>query len=231
MQEKKYPSVRALVVITTEKLAKIAADLFKAEKHSILYSLLAEGTASSEILDMLGLGITEKRLLISILSKKDADLMLKKLHLELSMNTVNSGIAFTVPLTSANNLLLRMITAHTTIQCDDKEGSGKEEEKMVGNEFALIAAVVNRGFSGDVMVSARAAGAVGGTVIHSRQIMNEEMESFWGINMQEEKEVLLIISEVENKTNIMKAISEQYGMHSEAKGVVISMPIDSVMGI
>lgn len=49
--------------------------------------------------------------------------------------------------------------------------------------------------------------------------------------MQEEKEILLILSDSENKVNIMKAISEKYGTHSEANGLVVSLPIDSVMGI
>ena len=51
------------------------------------------------------------------------------------------------------------------------------------------------------------------------------------MSMQEEKEMLLIITEVEKKLSIMKAVTEQFGQHSDAKGLVISMPIDNVMGI
>ena len=32
-------------------------------------------------------------------------------------------------------------------------------------------------------------------------------------------------------TGIMRAIGEHCGMHSEAKGLVTSLPIDSVMGL
>ncbi len=35
----------------------------------------------------------------------------------------------------------------------------------------------------------------------------------------------------EHKLKIMQAIGEKCGIHSEAKGVVISLPIDSVIGI
>ena len=68
-------------------------------------------------------------------------------------------------------------------------------------------------------------------MVHSRAIENENATGFWGLSVQEEKEIVLILAELENKLPIMRAISEKCGMHSEAKGLVISLPIDSVMGI
>ncbi len=234
MANTKNPPIRALVLITTEKLSGKAADVFKNNGLPLQYSMLAEGTASSEILDMLGLGTSEKRVLVSMLPKAYANIMLKKLHNELRMNTVNSGIAFTVALTGANNLFLKLIVKDYDIaETDGKQNDAEEGEVINMNEknYSLVAAIVNRGFSGDVMVAAREAGAGGGTVIHSRELITEESAGFWGVNMQEEKEVLLILADAENKTNIMKAISEKYGTHSEANGLVLSLPIDSVMGI
>ena len=46
---------------------------------------------------------------------------------------------------------------------------------MSDTTYVLIVAAVNIGFSGDVMDAAKAAGASGGTVIHSRWIRNEEV--------------------------------------------------------
>lgn len=102
---------------------------------------------------------------------------------------------------------------------------------MAEVKYVLIAAIVDRGFNNEVMDAARAAGAGGGTVIHSRSIDSEEATGFWGLSVQEEKEIVLILAEAENKMNIMRAISEKCGMRSEAKGLVMSLPIDSVMGI
>ncbi len=222
--------IRALVLITTEKLSKKAIEIYKECGLPIQYSVLAEGTASSEILDMLGLGSTEKKLLISVIPKVYADKMLQKLHSELVMNSVNTGIAFTIPLTGANSLFLKLIVKDYVI--DEQNGKEKgESSNMNTNNYSLVAAIVNRGFSSDVMTVAREAGAGGGTVIHSRELINEESANFWGANMQEEKEILLILTKPEDKVNIMKAISENYGTRSEANGLVISLPIDSVMGI
>ena len=100
---------------------------------------------------------------------------------------------------------------------------------MAETKHAMITAVVKRGFSGDVMNAARSAGAMGGTVVHSRQMGDLEATAMWGAD--EEKEIVMILADAENRVAIMSAISEKCGMHSEAKGLVMSMPIDSVTGI
>lgn len=71
----------------------------------------------------------------------------------------------------------------------------------------------------------------GGTVIHSRSIGSEEASSVWGLGLQEEKDMVLILAETESKVNIMKSIGERCGVSSKANGTVVSLPIDSVMGI
>jgi hypothetical protein len=140
-----------------------------------------------------------------------------------------SGIAFTLPLTGASNIALRMMT-HAAEQVAATQ-NGKDDYVMADIKYTLISAVVNRGFSGDVMEAARTAGARGGTVIHSRCIENKEAAGMWGLGLQEEKELVLILAETEDKLAIMRAVSESCGMHSEAKGLVVSLPVDSVMGI
>lgn len=57
------------------------------------------------------------------------------------------------------------------------------------------------------------------------------MTNFWGLSVQDEKEIVLILTESANKVALMKCIGESCGMHSEAQGIVMSMPIDSVAGI
>ena len=42
---------------------------------------------------------------------------------------------------------------------------------------------------------------------------------------------LQVLAEQDKKVDIMRRISETCGMHSEAKGVVLSLPIDEVMGL
>ena len=218
-----------LMLIATPKLADKAAEMFLRSALPIQYRLGAEGTASSEIMDALGLGSTDKAVLISTVPESFGRVMLGLLHFELRLDAVNSGIAFTIPLTGVSNLLLRMM--QKTAQDSTAKEHGKGDNTMANRTHTLIAAIVNRGYSDEVMDAARAAGAGGGTVVHSRSIGSEEATSYWGLSVQEEKEIVLILAETESKMAIMTAVGEKCGMHSEAKGLVLSLPIDAVMGL
>lgn len=227
--KQKKVSFQLLVVITTPKLAKKTEELFKKGALPLQYRFNARGTASSDIMDMLGLGSIDKCVLITIVSNQLSEIMLEKLHSELQLDTVNSGIAFTIPLSGANNIILRMLTQN--VEKHSNTLDGKDEYNMVETKHSLVVAIVNRGFSDDVMKAAKEVGAKGGTVIHSRRIGNEEATGFWGISVQDEKEIVMILSPTESKLDIMRSISHQCGINSDAKGIVMSMPIDSVMGI
>lgn len=225
----KVPSYQLLVLITNPKLAEKATKIFRKSTLPVQYRLNAVGTASSEIMDMLGLGSIDKCVLMSTVPCQQGNAMLTRLRQELHLGAVNSGIAFTVSLTGMNKLLFRMLKKEE--EENEIHSTGKAGNNMSDTKYALIAATVNIGFSGDVMEAAKAAGASGGTVIHSRWIGNEEVAASWGLSMQEEKEIVLILSEEEKKVEIMSAISEKCGMRSDAKGLVMALPIDSVMGL
>ena len=96
-------------------------------------------------------------------------------------------------------------------QNEANEVKNMEEKKVC--PFDLIIAIANQGSIQQVMEAARAAGAGGGTVVHSRGIQSEQATAFWGLSVQEEKEIVLILAEQEKKTAIMSAVSEKCGMH------------------
>ena len=224
MNEKTVP-LRILAVITTPRLSKKALELFRRGNVPVQYEWHGLGTASSEMMDILGLGTPEKRVLLTVLPKPFADRMGRKLKEAAVIGTKNSGIAFTLPMSGANHLLLQMLEALQGEETNERGKSGMEDMK-----YALIAAVVKQGYSENVMEAARGAGAGGGTVIPGRRTGSEEAIQFWGMSIQEEKEMILIITEQENKLKIMQAISAKCGLHSEADGLVLSLPIDTVIG-
>lgn len=107
----------------------------------------------------------------------------------------------------------------------------RNETDMTDNEYSMIMAIVNQGFSEDVMNAARPKGASGGTVFHSRRVGNEEAMKFWKISVQEEREVVIILAGKEDKLAIMQEIGKKCGMQSKAQGIVMSLPVDSVVGL
>ena len=94
MDYEKKVSFQLLTLITTPKLAEKAAEMFKKGALPLQYRFNAEGTASSEIMDMLGLGSIDKSVLISMIPKELSDVLMDKLRSELQLNMANSGIAY-----------------------------------------------------------------------------------------------------------------------------------------
>ncbi len=229
MTEKKTPS-RMLFLIAAPNFAEKATALLLENHIPIQYKISGMGTATSEMMDLLGLGTAEKTVIASILPKSTANQTLTQLNDTLEeLERKNRGIAFTLPISGLNKLLLRMMG--NLEERSTQRSEGKEEPVMTERKHALITAIVNQGYSEEVMNAARSAGARGGTVIHSRSIMDEKTVASTGIGIQEEREMILIVADEEHKLQIMQAIGETCGVHSEAKGVVLSFPIDNVIGL
>ena len=180
-----------------------------------------KGTATSEIMDILGLGSTEKDIIISYATSAAASLLLNKLDNDLRGAVTSGGIAFSIPLTGLSNLVLATITYKT----DLKKGDSKMSSEHKGKN-SLILITCNQGTSGDVMETAKMAGARGGTVFRARLSGVEELESSYGLTLTPEKEILMIIVPNDIRNTVMEGVNQAHGLHSEAEAVICSLGID-----
>ncbi len=98
-------------------------------------------------------------------------------------------------------------------------------------EFELVITIVNRGFADSVMDVAKQNGAHGGTVLYGRGAGIDEAEKFFGISIQPEKEIVLILLRKEEKQKVMQAICQAAGLSTEGRGLSFSLPVDEVAGI
>ncbi len=225
-------SICMLFLITTTKLSKKGEQMFEEGHINTVYRSYGKGTASNEIMDMLGLSDVDKSITISMLPKVFADEMLKKLKKQLQLGLANTGIAFTIPISGANSRILKLVEQ---LQSEESNTTNiqveRRENKMEESMYSLIMVIVDRGYSEEVMEAARPQGATGGTVINTRWVAGDEALNFWGIPVQSEKEIVMILATHNDKKNIMQAIGEKCGTHSEAHGVILSLPVDGVVGI
>ena len=103
---------------------------------------------------------------------------------------------------------------------------------MNATPYTLIVAIAESGCTDIVMDAARSAGARGGTVVHAKGTANDKITSgFFGVTVASEKEMVYIVTKRQDRDTIMKAIMENAGQHTEAKAVVFSLPVDSVVGL
>jgi len=96
---------------------------------------------------------------------------------------------------------------------------------MEEHKHELIVCILNTGFSQNVMEAARAAGAQGGTILRARGSANPESEEFFGIKIQPDKEVLMILVPKAIKDDVLKAIYKYSGPGSDAQGIAFSLPV------
>ena len=97
--------------------------------------------------------------------------------------------------------------------------------------FELIITIVNRGYADSAMDAAKEAGATGGTLIKARGTGIKEARKFFGIIIEPEKDVLLIVVDSTIKKAVMKAICKGAGLSTEGRGMSFSVPVEDIVGI
>ena len=93
-------------------------------------------------------------------------------------------------------------------------------------KYELVVCIVNAGFSQEVVELARTAGAKGGTIIRGRGTANPEAEEFFGVTIQPDKEILLILVPSDIKDAVLKAIYKDGGLNQEPQGIAFSLPVN-----
>lgn len=96
---------------------------------------------------------------------------------------------------------------------------------MAENMFELVVCIVNTGFSQIVMEAARKAGAKGGTILRARGTANPEAEEFFNINIQPDKEMLILLVPGSIKDAVLHAVYQVCGTGTEAAGIAFSLPV------
>jgi len=218
------PGPKLIFFIVDWDHLKIISDVFEKEKVAFHLISRARGTASSEILNLLGIGASDKALVTCLEQAAKVPLLLKEVRRNLNIHHPGAGIAFTVSLSGINSPVLRIFK-----QPDNEKPSGHDTPHKGEPTHSLIMSVVNRGYSDDVMNTARKAGATGGTVVNARCQTGEGTVKFFGISVQDERELIIILTKRDKTINIMQAVSEAHGLSSKAQGAVFSLPVESVM--
>lgn len=94
-----------------------------------------------------------------------------------------------------------------------------------------IFCIVNSGYSEAVMDAAKKYGAKGGTVINARGTAGKDAEKIFGITVQPEKEIVMILVSKKCKDDILHALYGEVGLNTPGQGIAFSLPVDSVVGV
>ncbi len=195
-------------------------------RSGVTFNLVAlgRGTAKGKALAYLGLDESAKDFIFSTMPLSLSKELLLMVGRQLYPGPLDKGIAFSIPLSA-------IVTerAERCLRGSLHEQGGASMEQDFHHD--LIIAVTNLGYVDDVMDAARAVGVPGGTVLHARRVGTKQAEKFFGVPIHPEKEMLFILVKREDRARIMDAISEKNGLHTDAKTIVFSLPVNNVAGL
>lgn len=233
IKKRPIPILKLVVYIVDRKLCKKLLQI--SEDHGIMMQFVcnATGTAGSETMTLLGLGEKDKSIVICLEPHFRIVPTMKAISEGLELKKPGSGIAFTIPLSGVSSPITQLFPEHEQQIKERLSDKMKEElaKMKEGINHDLVVAVINQGFSDELMEAAKEAGATGGTIIHARRTGSEGAMQFLGISVQAEKEIVAILTPKEQRKEIMQAINHSCGIRSEAQGFVFSLPVDSVEGL
>ena len=185
--------VYMMVTVTNRSRVEKFLSFYREKQLSVMMVTLGAGTASGDVLDYLGLEVSEKAVIFSVVTDGIWKTVKKGLENQLRIDIPGSGIAFTVPLSSIGGKRELMFLT-------ENQGYEKgEETSLKETTHELLVVIANNGYIETVMDAARTAGAAGGTVIHAKGTGMERAEQFLGVSLASEKEMIFIVTKKEQK--------------------------------
>lgn len=204
-----------------KKLIKALLDL----KVRVNFQTVGYGTAPTEMLDIFGLGTKDKDVVISLGSEDNVKDMMVNFGEIFQSHSKYGGLMIVLDVVAASRVLSEILNYSS--QNIERETVRMKNEHH--NNLILIS--VNEGFSEDVMQVARKAGATGGTVIKGRLADIEQFAEFVQAEVAGEREMLFILAPENVSKQIMQDVNTQFGITSEANGLIFALPTEKAFKI
>ncbi len=210
--------IQLISVISESAQGKRCMDILRDHGAKLVQMSSALGTATGDMLRLLGLSRSEKRVSFALC----AEPMVQDTMTALVAGS--NSMAFSVSLSSIS---VPVFQQEGTAGAQRREGVSSMNE---GTKFEVVIVMANRGYIDLVMDAARTAGAGGGTVIHARGASENGGEQFFGVTLADERDIFFIVTPATDRVAIMQAIVKEAGLHTPAEAAVFSIPIQHLAG-
>lgn len=199
-----------------------AGRLIKAAKHRGISGatvMLGHGTAKNRLLDFVGLSDVRKEIVFMVAEEEKAGRALDLLNKEFGFDRPNHGIAFTYPICG--------VFGTKSVVC----GEPGKEQGAKSAMYHSITTIVDRGKAEEVIRAATRAGSKGGTIVNARGSGIHETSKIFAMEIEPEKEIVIILSEAEHTEAIVNSIREQLRIEEPGNGIVYVQDIRRAYGI
>lgn len=205
-----------MTLIISEHQANLFIDIIKEKSLYDGIVFLAKGTVKNSFLNLIGLKNQKMRLIDVLIERDKSKEIIDYTAEKLKLNEPNHGIAY---LTSR-----RMVK-------DEKGESNASNTIGEKTMFKKITVIVNRGMADDIMDIARESGARGGTILHGKGTGTKNAAKLFGMEVEPEKELVLIIVPTEIEEKVVKNLYDNLEMQNSGNGILFVEDITDVRGI
>ena len=164
------------------------------------------GSANDAISNMLHVDKIKKEIVMAILDDESVKKILDDLSEKL--DKTNTGIAFTSPL--------------------DYKG---EDDLNFDIDYVALYVIVDRHEGQKAVHIAQENGARGATLVHGRGSAKEVKSILLNMNIEPEKDIVIMLVKKDLVEKIRDAIYEQMNLIEENKGIIYSLPVMEVRGL
>lgn len=192
-----------------------------AKSNGITFGLIALGTGTlkNRILEFLQLADIRKEVVIMASDRAVVSTAMEALNERFHFEKPFHGIAFTMPLHSLIGLG-KLNFNHLN--------PGERKDSM----YRAIIVVVDRGLADRVMEAATKAGARGGTILKARSAADAyDDHTLFHIDIEPEKEVVMILSEASGADVIAGAIRENLDLDADKTGIILCQDVSKTFGV
>lgn len=187
--------------------------------NKILFVMLGKGTVNNTILNVLGIKNQKKEIITILIEKEKANETLDFITEELHLDKPGKGIAYITNIKNAQQSLF-------------KKDVLSASQEMEGNSmYKKLTVIVNRGMAEDVMDIARNSGVKGGTILHGRGSGSDEIVKLFGMVIEPEKELILIVTSSEIIDKVIDNLHEGLQLDIPGNGIIFVEDLLDVRGL
>jgi nitrogen regulatory protein P-II 1 len=97
--------------------------------------------------------------------------------------------------------------------------------------FSLVVAIVDHGYSEEVIRIAQESGAGGGTIMFGRGASLRSKATLLGISIEPQKEVVYVVSPRDIVPDLLRKLNQACDLDKPGAGLAFALPLDAVTGL
>jgi len=218
MNETVYRDFELFVYIVNYKDGTRVMKLAKEKGVRNSMTFLGHGTIESALLDFIGMNDIRKEIVLMAAEKRVGIDTFHRISKGMRLDKQGRGIAFSMGIT-------RFIGSGGAVKLERTKERGED------NMYEAIFVVVDKGRGNLVVATAKEAGSRGATLISAKGSGIDDHTSLFEMEVEPEKEIILILSETQGVEKIIDAVKKECQLEEPGKGILFTCDVTRTFGL